>query len=146
LLPLGQIRVAVYTPPMIVAEKIRAICQQMPEYSPIVGRTHDTSRRARDFLDIHTICVHPKARIDVDFKSADFHALVRHVFAAKRVPLKLIGKISETRDFHEPDFVSVLDTIKEDTKLMFSTFAPYFNFVVRKCKSLKPLWHEYLPS
>lgn len=34
----------VYTPEMIVSEKLRAICQQMPEYGPIVKRNRDGAR------------------------------------------------------------------------------------------------------
>jgi hypothetical protein len=38
--------------------------------------------------------------------------LVRLVFAAKRAPLSLIGKIKDFHDFHRPDFESVMDTVK----------------------------------
>ena len=47
--------VFVYTPEMIVCEKLRAICQQMPEYGPVVKRNRAGSPRARDFIDIHTL-------------------------------------------------------------------------------------------
>src|ERR1022692_3426816 len=49
------ITIYVYTPEMMVAEKLRAICQQMPEYSTI--RKHPTPR-ARDFLDIYALVDH----------------------------------------------------------------------------------------
>ena len=39
----------IYPPPMLVCEKIRAICQQMPEYGEIVRSSSQTAR-ARDFL------------------------------------------------------------------------------------------------
>ncbi|HTQ10802.1 MAG TPA: nucleotidyl transferase AbiEii/AbiGii toxin family protein, partial [Fimbriimonadaceae bacterium] len=42
--------ISVYTPEMLVAEKLRAICQQMSEYARVV-KSHPTSR-ARDFVDI----------------------------------------------------------------------------------------------
>ena len=44
----------VYSPDMIVFEKLRSICQQMPEYKSIVPSTH-TKARAKDFFDIYTI-------------------------------------------------------------------------------------------
>lgn len=43
----------VYTPLMVVYEKLRAICQQMDEYVKMVG-THKRGR-AKDFFDIYTI-------------------------------------------------------------------------------------------
>lgn len=42
----------VYTPAMLAFEKLRAICQQMPEYSTIV-KNPGQSARARDFFDIY---------------------------------------------------------------------------------------------
>jgi hypothetical protein len=45
-------RIFVYSPEMIVCEKLRAICQQMEEYGSIVKRSRAGSARARDFLDI----------------------------------------------------------------------------------------------
>ena len=49
---LDHYTIYVYTPEMIYAEKLRAICQQMPEYSPM---RHPGSPRARDFYDIHLL-------------------------------------------------------------------------------------------
>src|SRR6185312_9764774 len=44
----------VYTPEMIVFEKLRAICQQLPGYAAIIG-SFKSRARARDFYDIHLI-------------------------------------------------------------------------------------------
>lgn len=45
-----------YSPEMFVAEKLRAVCQQMPEYVEIV---HLNPRgRARDFLDVQIVSEH----------------------------------------------------------------------------------------
>ena len=62
-----DLTVYAYSPQMLVAEKLRAICQQMPEYSSYLKK-HATPR-GRDFLDIHTVVEH----FNVDFGSADFH-------------------------------------------------------------------------
>jgi Nucleotidyl transferase AbiEii toxin, Type IV TA system len=43
----------VYSPVMIICEKLRAICQQMPEYGPIIKRDRAGSARPKDFLDIY---------------------------------------------------------------------------------------------
>jgi hypothetical protein len=45
------VSVLAYSPAMIAVEKLRAICQQMPEYSERGKKT----ARARDFYDIHEI-------------------------------------------------------------------------------------------
>ncbi len=42
----------VYEPVLLVIEKLRAICQQMPEYSEIIG-VKTQRARARDFFDIY---------------------------------------------------------------------------------------------
>lgn len=36
-------RIFVYSPQMIVAEKLRAICQQMKEYAPVIKRTREAT-------------------------------------------------------------------------------------------------------
>ncbi|MEX1094893.1 MAG: nucleotidyl transferase AbiEii/AbiGii toxin family protein, partial [Planctomycetales bacterium] len=46
-------RVYVYSPDMLVAEKIRAICQQMPVYVHAVGL--NARARPRDFVDLHAL-------------------------------------------------------------------------------------------
>lgn len=48
-------RIYVYSPEMIVCEKLRAICQQMPEYAPIIQRNSRGNQRARDFIDIEAL-------------------------------------------------------------------------------------------
>jgi len=53
---LDDYTVMVYTPTALVCEKLRAICQQMPEHVKIV-RSHPTAR-SRDFVDIHTVVEH----------------------------------------------------------------------------------------
>ncbi len=40
-------RVYVYSPAMLVCEKLRAICQQMPEYAPVIRRSRPGAPRAR---------------------------------------------------------------------------------------------------
>lgn len=122
----------VYTPIAIVYEKLRAICQQMEEYTQIV----QTNRRprARDFYDIYTILSNYRPPIDIVDK--DNLYILERIFAVKKVPLELIGKIEQTREFHKDDFFSVKDTIAHDIE----DFDYYFDYVVEKTKALQSLW------
>lgn len=128
--------VYVYTPTMLVCEKLRAICQQMPEYAQLVKRTGRP--RGRDFLDIHTVTEYFR----LDFGHAAFQETLRKVFLAKRVPLRLLGSLgtSGVREFHRPDFVSVVDTLKPNFDVQ--SYDYYHDYVAAKCRMLEPLWNE----
>jgi hypothetical protein len=122
--------VYVYTPEMIVFEKLRAICQQMPDYT--VNTT--PTARARDFFDIYTVMQHFK----MDLATPGNADMLRAVFDAKEVPLTLLGKIRQFKNYHSPDFASVKATVKPNRVLKDFDF--YFDFIVQLCESLKPLW------
>lgn len=126
-------RIYLYSPEMIVFEKIRAICQQMPEYRKLVKSSHQTAR-ARDFVDIFFLLKKYKIRID----SKDNIKLLKCIFDAKRVPLELIGKIYNYKEFHRQDFDAVKDTVKAGIKLKDFDF--YFDYIIRICNVLKPFW------
>lgn len=117
--------VYVYTPPMLVCEKIRAICQQMPRYVKQV-RKH-TAPRARDFFDIHSTI----RRFRIDLLATDNLELIRKMFHAKRVPLELLHDVEKERDFHRRDWQSVIDTVDPQPKLRDFDF--YCDFVVARC-------------
>lgn len=85
----------VYTPEMIVIEKLRAVCQQMEAYEHR-GRRY---ARARDFYDIHTVI--NACRIDLSTNMN--RELARHIFAAKQVPLSFLKNLSQEREFHRAD-------------------------------------------
>jgi predicted nucleotidyltransferase component of viral defense system len=121
--------VYVYTPEMIVMEKLRAICQQMPEYSEIIGKSYKTAR-ARDFFDIYTTIEH----FNIDLTTMENLQLLRDVFQAKQVPLDLITKIKNYREYHRSDFAMVESTVKRHVKL--NNFEFYFDYVVNKCAVL----------
>jgi hypothetical protein len=63
-------RVYVYTPTMIAVEKLRAICQQMPEYP----HTGNKKARARDFYDIYQVLT----SYAIDITTEENRALIRH--------------------------------------------------------------------
>ncbi|GAG36052.1 unnamed protein product [marine sediment metagenome] len=128
-------RIYLYSPEMIVLEKIRAICQQMPEYRKLVKSSHQTAR-ARDFVDIYYILKKYKIKID----SRENIELLKCIFNAKRVPLELIAEINDYKEFHRQDFEAVKDTVKAGIKLKDFDF--YFDYTIRICTALKPLWEK----
>ena len=126
---LDDYTVYVYTPTMIVFEKIRAICQQMPEYSESLGKSYETAR-ARDFFDIHTVVEH----FNINLTTSENLNLLRVIFKAKQVPVNLIGKIKEFREYHRPDFIAVENTVKPNIRI--KDFDYYFDYVINKCNEL----------
>jgi hypothetical protein len=118
----------VYPPAMIAIEKLRAICQQMPEYE-IKDRG---TARARDFYDIHLILTN----LGVLLIEQENQELIQNVFAAKKVPLRLLGLINQQREFHRPDWPAVVSSV--DGKV--EDFDFYFDFVVDEVDRLKALW------
>lgn len=129
-------RIYVYTPEMIVCEKLRAICQQLPEYGEIIKRTYRSKGRARDFLDI-TVLMQARA---IDLNSESNLNLIVEMFKAKRVPLSFLGKIAEQRDLHKTDFASVQATVKQGLNL--KDFDYYFDTIINLIDKLKPLWNK----
>lgn len=126
-------RIYLYSPEMIVFEKLRAICQQMPEYKKLVKSKHKTAR-ARDFVDIYFLL----KKFKIEINSKENIELLKCIFNAKRVPLELIGRINEYREFHLQDFDAVKDTMKAGIRLKDFDF--YFDYTIRFCEVLKPLW------
>lgn len=121
LVDVGDYSCYVYTPAMIAAEKLRAICQQLPQYE----LRANPAPRPRDFYDIHTIAV----RTSCDLADVTHHELVREMFLAKEVPLDFVNYIggSEVRAFHEQAWQSVVDAVRGGPPHPFSY---YFEFVV----------------
>ena len=119
-------RIYVYSPTMIACEKLRAICQQMEEYAPIVKRSDGRpgSQRARDFLDIHTLV----ERLFLDLVAPKAVDMTREMFALKHVPLAFLGQIEKYREFHRLGFPSVQATVAPGFDLQPFDF--YFDYVV----------------
>jgi len=123
-----------YSPQVFVAEKLRAICQQMGKYAQVMRS--NPSPRARDFIDIQLISNH----YAIPWASEDFLTTVRLVFDKKRVPTSLISEIPQTRDFHAAGFPSVQATVLPDFHL--EEFDFYFDYFCGRCFKLKPLWNK----
>lgn len=127
---LDSYTIYVDSPEMIVVEKLRAICQQMPEYSQ---RAHPAPR-ARDFYDIWCVV----DAIGLTVATPENIELAKHVFAAKEVPLGLLAGIEGQREFHRPDWPAVVASVTGDVR----DFDYYFDFVIGRARELKALWVE----
>ena len=122
-------KVYVYTPEMIVFEKLRAICQQLPLYSEIIP-SFSPRARARDFYDIHLIMelhnINPVT--DENIK------LIENIFHAKKVPLDFIKEIRNNKARHKDNWQDVKDTISPYEQLEGFDF--YFNYVLEKFEKI----------
>lgn len=123
----------VYTPEMIVIEKLRAICQQMEAYE---HRGHRNAR-ARDFYDIYIAVT----SYGINLCAKENIEVLGHVFAAKQVPLALLTHIAEEREFHRLDWPAVIAS----TEGSLEPFDFYFDFVLAQVEGLKALWVEQPP-
>jgi predicted nucleotidyltransferase component of viral defense system len=125
-----------YTPEMLVAEKMRALCQQTVEYNQLVKRNRapEDAQRGRDCLDIYSLCEIEK----VDVRSTSFQRTFQAVFLAKRVELELLEKIDRYREFHRIDFAKLKDTLRDG--VILKEFDFYFDYVLGLRDALRPLW------
>lgn len=127
---LDDFTIFVYTPAMLAVEKIRALCQQMNEYPARGPKT----ARARDFYDVFVIL--EESKIDVTTEANN--DLVQTIFAAKEVPLGLMGLMDKYREFHRLDWPSVEATVTEGLK----SFDFYFDYLLGVIGKLESLWKE----
>ena len=124
--------VHVYTPIMILFEKVRALCQQTHEYDPIVKRDRNSPKgRARDFYDIYSIIENVPGLNIFDEENKD---ILKHVFDAKRVPLEFIYLIKNYKTVHEDNFVSVRNTLGTGTDVKDFDF--YFDYTIKNFEAL----------
>ena len=123
------------SPEMIVCEKLRAVCQQMPEYGPIIKRDRAGSARARDFVDIFVLMDALKLDLTTDVARETLVAM----FAMKKVPLDFLDKVRDTYAFHLAGFASVKDTVSPGFEL--KDFDYYFRYTLALIDQLKPVWH-----
>jgi len=127
---LDDFSIFVYTPEMIVIEKLRALCQQIPEYTL---RGYATPR-ARDFYDIHSTIT----GLGLILNTPEILELTRTIFAAKAVDLPLLLQIEKYREFHRQDWPAVELTVSGELK----SFDFYFDFVITQIQLLKTLWEK----
>jgi hypothetical protein len=116
----------VYTPVMIVVEKLRALCQQLPTYA----LRKNPAPRPRDFYDIHSVVMSANVII------GDGMELLQQMFAAKNVPVKSLLEIADQREFHRQGWPAVENSVRG----RIDPFDTYFDFVVSEIGRLHPLW------
>ena len=121
-LDIDHITFPVYTKEMIICEKLRAICQQHPDYQPVVNRDgRGVSSRAKDFFDIHDLM----SKFDVSLPGCE--DLINKIFAAKKVDVKLLSKLDDVKDLHQESHGLLEKTLPSDYDLQ--SFEYYFAFV-----------------
>jgi hypothetical protein len=118
-------RIYVYSPLMIACEKLRAICQQMEEYAPVVKRSdrRPGSERARDFVDIHTLV----EKLSLDLAAPKAIDMTREMFRLKHVEIGWLGNMEKYREHHRQGFRAVQDTVSPGFDLKDFDF--YFDYV-----------------
>lgn len=119
----------VYTPVMVVYEKLRAICQQMEEYVQYVSTNRKP--RARDFFDIYTIV--EKWSSPVDVYNLHNIKLLPQIFDIKRVPTNFLCLMENYREYHRDNFNSVQDTVIVDR---LESYDFYFDYVLEMTRKL----------
>ncbi|MFJ1491657.1 nucleotidyl transferase AbiEii/AbiGii toxin family protein [Capnocytophaga canis] len=119
----------VYSPEMIVVEKLRALCQSMGAYKNIVPSSN-TKQRARDIYDIEII--------RSNFKSLNItKELIENIFEAKSVPVKFLGNIHTLREQNRQGWDTVIATVSPSEKLLsyddyFDRLQEFVNFINTK--------------
>lgn len=125
-------RIYVYSPLMIVCEKLRAICQQTKEYGPIILRSgRPGAPRARDFFDIFTLVEHFKLEIT---NEKSIHIL-QEMFSIKRVPIDFLNLIESQREFHKTGAQSLYETVALDAGVKEFDF--YFDYVINMIQPIQ---------
>lgn len=133
---LDNYTIYVYSPLMLVYEKLRAICQQSSTYVEIVHQK--PCQRARDFFDIYTLVTNLNLEsIVVDLENI---TVLEAIFTAKRVPLRLLLEIPDQIDFHAENFQTVMATVSNHKNL--KPFAFYADYVINLAEKLHSLWNK----
>lgn len=114
----------IYTPLMIVYEKLRALCQQLKEYQDIV-ETHTLRQRTQDFFDIYIIL--EKGGFELDPYDKKNLKILKEMFKIKKVPIIFLKKLEDSRETHREGFAAVEDTVSDSDQLKSYDF--YFDYV-----------------
>jgi len=117
------ITLKIYSPWMIIFEKLRALCQQMEEYT----KRKEKAQRARDFFDIYTTSKAYILEETSEQDKEDLKELVYNIFEIKEVDLSLLEKLEEYREFHRPSFEKLKDVIAIDERDDLKEYDFYFD-------------------
>jgi hypothetical protein len=116
------IKILGYSRELLVLEKIRAICQQHPNYAYRLSKN-----RARDFYDIYELTVD----VDDNFANRCKHHIEK-VFKAKEVPLEILKSLwmDDFIDEQRRGFDQVKNTVSGGVK-NFDVYVEYLRFLVK---------------
>jgi len=131
---LDSFQIFVYSPAMIVVEKLRAICQQHPSYE----LNRNRKSRGRDFYDIFQVM----ESLHVNLVDPDTIELFRCMFEAKHVPLSLLRSLEDQRDFHRAEWPAVVAALSTNAQ----EFDFYFDFVLELTRELEALGIIHAPG
>lgn len=120
----------VYTLEMILLEKVRALCQTMPEYKEIVTSAKQ-KYRARDIYDINLIYSNRKLNLNKE--------LLIDIFEAKQVPLGLINNLESLREYNRENWDTVKATISEENRVDLKEYDYYFDKMLEIVKPFTTL-------
>ena len=125
-----SVKIKVYSKPLLVLEKLRAICQSHPDYP----YRNTLSNRARDFYDIEQIYtkILNEGKVTDFFKELSKHIV--KVFEAKKVSLSFIEyclKDDEFLKLQEIGWEEVKSTVKELNQ-DFSYYVQTIKDIVKK--------------
>lgn len=125
--------IKVYSLKMVVIEKLRAICQQMPEYKEKMNVK--VSPRPRDFYDIYSV-IEGNNKLQDDLLTSESKKMIKEVFEIKNVPIELLEciKLEETKIFHKKDFGTVEQTVYASNNL--EDFDFYYRYVCELVEKL----------
>jgi hypothetical protein len=118
-------RLYIYSPEMIVFEKLRAICQQHPAYAQVIPG-HAPRPRARDFYDIPGLV----DQFQIDPSTPESKELITFIFEAKRVPLDFIRNIRDHLDIHRADWPNLVETLPGPERVETGSFEDHARFII----------------
>ena len=124
--------VYVYSVELIVAEKIRALCQQVEDYCRLVN--HKPRARAQDLFDVHYLI----ETHGLDVLSPEFVSTLHGVFASKRCDRDLLLQVEKTFDLHQSDFGKLASTVQN--KHLLKSFDEHCDYVRRLCNDVHAAW------
>lgn len=101
----------IYTPEMLILEKLRALCQCLPEYRDII-ETAKEKGRSRDFFDIHSLC----DTFKFDPISDQNISLLSNIFESKKVPIEFLQLLKGERfiERQKADWPQVQQTLTSE--------------------------------
>ncbi len=126
--------IKVYTPVMIICEKLRAICQNTTQYLQRYNLEPRTSR-VRDFFDIY----HIQEKYSPSWKDKDNLKILQEIFRVKNMPISLLNSISllnliqstEVREINYTKRTWQYKKLKDTVKTNLEDFEFYYSYVVK---------------